>query len=128
MHGGASLEEIVVPLITLTLRKQGSIKIEVLSSDKLFADRHNGVLLPVYISDVNDSNNIRIVIEEKEYFGKSIDPTHYEFSLNDIKRAKKEPYQAAIFDGDDLIGNISFKVNSKTGSVNNDFDDFGDDF
>ena len=43
-------------------------------------------------------------------------------------RAKKEPYQAAIFDGDDLIGNISFKVNSKTGSVNNDFDDFGDDF
>ena len=128
VHGGASLEEIVVPLITLTLRKQGSIKIEVLSSDKLFADRHNGVLLPVYISDVNDSNNIRIVIEEKEYFGKSIDPTHYEFSLNDIKRAKKEPYQAAIFDGDDLIGNISFKVNSKTGSVNNDFDDFGDDF
>lgn len=128
VHGGASLEEIVVPLITLTLRKQGSIKIEVVNKDKIFADRRKGVLLPVYISDVNNCNNIRIVIEEKEYSGKTLDPTHYEFCLSDIKRAKKEHYQAAVFDGDDLIGNISFKVNSKTGSVNDDFDDFGDDF
>ena len=115
-------------MITLTLRKQGSIKIEVVNKDKIFADRRNGVLLPVYISDVNNCNNIRIVIEEREYLGKTIDSTHYEFCLNDIKRAKKEPYQAAVFDGNDLIGNISFKVNSKTGSVNDDFDDFGDDF
>ncbi len=128
VHGGASLEEIVIPLITLTLRKQESIKISVHNEDKIFADRRLGVLLSAYISDVCDSKRIKIVIDEKEYFGKAIDASHYEFSLSDIKRARKEPYQAAVFDGEDLIGNISFKVNSKTGSVNDDFDDFGDDF
>lgn len=128
VHGGATLEEIVVPLITLTLRKQESIKIDVLKKDKIFADRHTGVLLSVYISDVSDTTKIRIVIDEKEYTGKPKDKSHYEFCLNDIKRAKKEPYQATVFDGEDLIGNITFKVTSKTGTVNDDFDDFGDEF
>lgn len=128
VHGGASLEEIVIPIITLTLRKQGSIKIEVLNKDKIYADRHLGVSLSIYISDVSNSNKIRIIIDDKEYFGQSKDESHYDFSISDIKRTKKEPYQATVFDGEDLIGNITFKVNSKTGSVNNDFDDFGDDF
>ena len=50
-----------------------------------------------------------------------IDPSHYSAVLN-LKRAKK--YVAEIYDGDDLIGNISFSVKGKTGSTNISFDEF----
>ena len=112
-------------MITLTLRKQGNINITVLNENKIYSDRRLGLVLSLYISDVSNTQNVKLIIDDKEYSGKSTDASHYEFSLSD---AKKEAYQAAVFDGEDLIGNISFKVTSKTRTINDDFDDFGDDF
>lgn len=127
VHGGASLEEIVVPVITLTLKKQAGVQITVIHPDDITADRHDGVTLNLYISDVESPANISLVIEDKPYQGKSEDETHYTFGLRDIKRAKAKPYTADVFDGPDLIGSISFKVKGKTATVKDDFD-FGDEF
>ena len=127
VHGGASLEEIVVPVITLTLKKQASVQITVIHPDDITADRHDGVTLNLYISDVESPNNISLVIEDKPYQGKSEDGSHYTFGLKDIKRAKTKPYTADVFDGADLIGSVSFKVRGKTATVKDDFD-FGDEF
>lgn len=127
VHGGASLEEIVVPVITLTLKKQTGVQITVMHPDEITADRHEGVTLLLYISDVDSQDNISLVIEDKSYKGISDDDTHYTFALKDIKRAKMKPYTADVFDGSDLIGSISFKVKGKTATVKDDFD-FGDDF
>lgn len=127
VHGGASLEEIVVPVITLTLKKQAGAQILVMHSDDITADRHDGVTLNLYISDVDSPDNISLVVEDKPYQGKSKDGMHYTFELKDIKRAKVKPYAADIFDGADLIGSISFKVKGKTATVKDDFD-FGDEF
>lgn len=127
VHGGASLEEIVVPVITLTLKKQAGAQIAVIHADDITADRHDGVTLNLYISDVDSPDNINLVVEDKPYHGKSEDGTHYTFELKDIKRAKTKPYAADIFDGGDLIGSISFKVKGKTATVKDDFD-FGDEF
>lgn len=127
VHGGASLEEIVVPVITLTLKKQTGVQITVMHPDEITADRHEGVTLLLYISDVDSQDNISLVIEGKSYKGISDDDTHYTFALKDIKRAKMKPYTADVFDGSDLIGSISFKVKGKTATVKDDFD-FGDDF
>lgn len=127
VHGGASLEEIVVPVITLTLKKQYSVQIIVMHPDNITADRHNGVLLQLYISDVEYRDNISIVIDNKTYHGTTEDGTHYLFALKDIKRAKTKPYSADVFDSTNLIGTVSFKVKGKTATVKDDFN-FDDGF
>ncbi len=121
VHGGASLEEIAVPIITLKLRKQTDIEIRVLNVEKLQADRHKGTLVELYISDVEQINNVYIVAEGNKYTAKSKDSTHYDVLLDDIKRAKE--YSADVFDGDDLIGNIKLAIKGKTASINSEFDD-----
>ena len=42
VHGGASLEEVIVPIITLTLRNNSSVEIRVLDKDEIHPDRHLG--------------------------------------------------------------------------------------
>lgn len=127
VHGGASLEEIVVPVITLKLRRQVGVQITVIHQDNIIADKHNGVTLELYISDIEMSDSVSIVIEDKSYHGEPEDDTHYIFKLKDIKRARKTPYSADVFDGSDLIGSISFNVKGKTATVKDDFN-FDDDF
>lgn len=122
VHGGASLEEIIVPVITLTLKKQTSVQINVMHPDDITADRREGVTLCLYISDVDSKDDISLIIEDKRYNGTSDDGTHYTFALKDIKRAKQKPYAADIFDGSDLIGSISFKVKGKAATIRDDFD------
>lgn len=121
VHGGATLEEVVVPVITLTLKRQTGIIIKVMKPDNIVVDRHTGVMLGVYISDVDNKNNISIVLNGKRYVGTVSDGTHFNFALDDIRRAKK--YNADVYDGADLIGIIDFTVKGKTGTVNSDFDD-----
>lgn len=123
VHGGASLEEIVVPIITLTLKKQGDVQIKVLKPNNIIANRRNGVTLTLYISDIDFDNNVSINIENKKYHGTALDNQHFEFKLTDIKRARKEPYPVEVFDGDDLIGSTNFKIKSKAATVDDDFED-----
>lgn len=127
VHGGASLEEIVVPIITLTLKKQAGVKITVLHPDNIVADRHSGVSLSLYISDVESPDDISLMIEDKRYVGTSEDGSHYTFELKDIKRSKNKPYEGEVFDGEDLLGGVSFKVKGKTATIKSDFD-FDEDF
>lgn len=121
VHGGATLEEIVVPVITLTQKKQTGIIIKVIKPDNIFIDRHSGIQLKLYISDIDNANNVRIDLNGKRYIGKPTDNTHYMFELTDIKRAKK--YNADVYDGFDLIGTIDFTAKGKIGSVNSSFDE-----
>lgn len=122
VHGGASLEEVLVPIITLTLRKQSDLVIKLLGEDKIYADRHAGTEITLYISDVENTENVSIIIGENRYCAVCKDSTHFIVALEDIKRAKCN-ISASIFDGDDLIGNIKFDIKSKTATVKSDFDD-----
>lgn len=76
VHGGASLEEIVVPVISLTLKKKTSIQITVIHPEDIVADRHDGVTLNLHISDVESPDNVSLVIEDKSYHGISEDGSH----------------------------------------------------
>lgn len=127
VHGGASWEEIIVPVITLTLKKQAGVQITVMHPNDIFVDRHSGVSISLYISDVESVDKVSIIVEDKTYTGKTDDGTHFEFALTDIKRARSKPYVAEVYDGSDLIGSVSFKVKGKAATVKDDFD-FGDDF
>ena len=120
VHGGATLEEVVVPIITLTLKKQTDIIIHVLKENDIYVDRHSGIMVSMYISDVDDKNNIYIIVNGERYLGSALDETHFTFRLKDLRRAKR--YIADVYDGSDLIGRIDFVAKGKSGSVNPDFD------
>lgn len=122
VHGGASLEEVLVPVITLTLKKQSDQIITILNSDSIQSDRHAGTTIILYISDVEHSDNVSLVIADKAYSAVCKDATHFSVLLDDYKRAKKN-VSAAVYDGEDLIGNISFEIKGRTATVKNDFDD-----
>ena len=122
VHGGASLEEVIVPIITLSLKKQCDLIIELLNADEVYCDRRLGTTIQLYISDADNTQSISVVIDEKRYAAKGSDKTHYEVNLYDMRRAKKN-VSAAIYDGDDLIGTVHFDIKGKMATVNNDFDD-----
>lgn len=122
VHGGASLEEVLVPVITLTLKKQSDQIIKIVDPESIVSDRHVGTTVNLYISDVENHNKISIVIGGKSYLATCKDTTHYSVLLSDYKRAKKG-VSAAIYDGEDLIGNVIFDIKGRTATVKNDFED-----
>lgn len=122
VHGGASLEEVVVPIITLSLKKHTELVIQLIEPDEVYCDRHAGTTIHLYISDVEHSQNVSVLIGEKRYVATCIDKTHYDVLMADVKRAKKN-ISASVYDGDDVIGTVTFDIKGKMAAVNNDFDD-----
>ncbi len=126
VHGGATLEEIVVPIITLRLKKDTGVDIRVLNADSLQADRKLGTTVKLYISDVDNISGVSLVVSGTRYFAQSDDLTHYTVLLSDIKRSKK--CKAEVYDGDDLLGSIDLTITGKSGNVDKSFDSEFDDF
>lgn len=126
VHGGASLEEVLVPIITLKLKKQDIVDIRVLNSDNIQADRKKGTTIQMYISDVDNPKGISIIIGDVKYKAIDDDPTHYTVLLEDIKRSKT--CKADVYDGDNLLGSVEFKIKGKSGNVDFGFDSEFDDF
>lgn len=122
VHGGASLEEVIVPIITLSQKRQSHSIVKLLEKDAVFCDRRQGTTICIYISEVDNPNNVSVEIDGNRYTAKAQDATHYEINLTDMRRAKKN-VSATIFDGGDLIGEIHFDIKGKMAKVSEDFDD-----
>lgn len=121
VHGGASLEEIVVPVITLKLKGQNEVSIKVINENDIRADRHEGTTITLYISYVEYPHNLTMRMKGVSYSGMRMDSTHYDFKLNDIKRSKE--CKAEIYDGDNLIGTVEFSVKGRISAVSTGFGD-----
>ena len=121
VHGGCTLEETIVPIITLALKNQADVQIIIMKPDELVVDRKNGVQVSVYISDVESPKSIRMEIKGKSYDGEQTDETHYTFALTDIKRSGE--YDASVFDGSNLIGRKKLRIKGTVGSAKSNFDD-----
>lgn len=121
VHGGASLEEIIVPIITLKLKKDAVIDIRVINSDTLIADRHKGTTVELYVSDVENQDNVFVMIEGIKYKAVAKDKKHYMIVATEIKRQRV--CSAEVFDGNSLIGKVELIIKGRTASVNTDFDD-----
>lgn len=110
VHGGASLEEVLVPVITLTKRPE---KLEICFVDPVIT------LRPRIVPTLTMYSNIplkapRIVVKGEFIQGVfAEDSKHSVFSLPKIKR--KGTYSADVYDGDkNLSTRISFTVTKKT--------------
>jgi hypothetical protein len=117
VHGGASLEEVVVPIIELSL-KDDSITVK-LVADVVTVDFRTGTEINLFFnSPVRD---VSVVLNGKPYSASQIDANHYSVKLPDTKRAGE--YPADVYAGDNLIGKIMIKAQGKSGKVNDAFDD-----
>ena len=121
VHGGATLEEVVIPVITLSLKKQSDVSVTVLDADKITVERKKGITFTVYISDVEFSGDVKAVRDGVAYPGAVIDGKHFKFEMPDIKRSGK--YEFDLFDGANLITKITINVKGAVGSSNSGFDD-----
>lgn len=119
VHGGASLEEVVVPVITLSLN-DNSLNISVVDEDKIKADHKKGISFVVYVNKVI-RNELIINYKSKRYLAKQIDENHYRVDIPDIR--KSGTYVMETYLGNDLVGNLEVKASSKSGSINDEFDD-----
>lgn len=119
VHGGASLEEVVVPVITLSLN-DSSLRVSIVDEEKVKADYKKGITVTLYINkDINDS--LILDYENRRYSANKIDDNHYSVNIPDIKRAGT--YSADVYLGNDLAGRIEIKTSGKSASMNDDFDD-----
>lgn len=117
VHGGASLEEVVVPVIELSL-KDGSVTVK-LVDETVTADFRTGTEIKLFFN--SPVQNITVVLNGKRYSASQIDANHYSVKLPDTKRAGD--YPADVYAGDNLIGKIMIKAQGKSGKVNDAFDD-----
>lgn len=117
VHGGASLEEVVVPVIELSL-KDGSVMVK-LVDEIVTVDFRTGTEIKLFFNSL--VRDVSVVLNGKHYSASQIDANHYSVELPDTKRAGD--YSADVYAGDNLIGKIMIKAQGKTGKVNDAFDD-----
>lgn len=117
VHGGASLEEVVVPVIELSL-KDGSVTVK-LVDETVTVDFRTGTEIKLFFN--SPMQDVSVVLKGKSYSASQIDVNHYSVKLPDTKRAGD--YSADVYAGDNLIGKIMIKAQGKSGKVNDAFDD-----
>jgi hypothetical protein len=116
VHGGASLEEVVVPIIELTL-KDSSITVELVEETVTVNFRNGADIRLFFNSPVHD---VSVVLNGESYPAEPTDAQHYSVKLPDLKRAGE--YMADVYAGDNLTGKVLIKAQGKSGNVNNAFD------
>jgi hypothetical protein len=116
VHGGASLEEVVIPVIELSL-KDGSITVK-LVDDKVTVDFRVGTQIKLFFN--SPVQEVSVVLKGSKYPAVQTDGNHYSVKLPDTKRAGD--YPADVYAGDNLIGKIIIKAQGKSAKVKGDFD------
>ncbi len=117
VHGGASLEEVVIPVIELTL-KDNSIKVELVDSVVTVSYRKNA---EITLYSKSPLTAVSVIVKDKRYPAAKIDNNHYKVSLSGIKWAGE--YTADVYNNDDLIDKLTVKVQNESGKINDAFDE-----
>ncbi len=114
VHGGASLEEVLVPLITITPRPS-NIEI-VIVEDIIQLKGKEPVTVTIFANTAISDPILAVDVNgtERTYHGEFVgDQRHAKFVMEDIKRSKK--YSADFYDGaKKLESGLAFTVQKGT--------------
>ena len=110
-HGGGTLEEVVVPVITLTLPTE-EIEIQVETKIVEYSFKQQPVLK---LFSKTTLSNASVLINGKWYAADaSIDGQNFSFTLTGLKKGQ---YIAALYaDGSEVATGLTFELRSKAGS------------
>ncbi len=108
VHGGASLEEVVIPIIELTLANP-DIKVELVDGNNIFASFRKKAEFVLFCK--SELGNVRVIIKGKCYTAVKTDKNHHHILTEIIKAGE---YPADVFDGDNLVDKINVIVKSET--------------
>ena len=114
VHGGASLEEVLVPIIELKLRN-ASIEIECMT-DVTYSSFKEYPTIELF--SISSLKNLSVRLNGKAYRAVAIGGDRYKVAFEDLKQIGS--YRAEAYEGDDLIGEISFSVQKRTAKTNDD--------
>lgn len=111
VHGGATLEEVIVPIITLT-KKTSNVEY-CFTESTIILKQKDVAKLTLYCNI--PMNKPRLCINNKFYEGVFVgDKKHAIFAMPELKRSRK--YIADVYDGDkDLSISLEFKIQKSTG-------------
>ncbi len=110
VHGGASLEEVLVPVIVLSLKPTE----QEISLDKSYFELGRHDVLSLDLSFTVTLERPRLFIDGRYYDCESSNSNHAKFTIPEIK---KGTHVAQVFDGDkDLMCKLEFTVKSKMAS------------
>ena len=119
VHGGASLEEVAIPIIEIA-QKQANVEAFIVDSSKVITiggKEHAVIKLYVGIK----SNNITIKLNEK-YYDSVMTADQYIYSVDLPDISKKGIYTFDILNGSDILAvNQQFEIKKKSMSENNLF-------
>ena len=113
VHGGATLEEVLVPIIAITTKSDRSMY--AFENDSIERKGSEPTKLVLFCN--KEMTNPQLRVKNKFYSGKLItDNKHAEFILDDIKR--KSTYLAEIYDNNKATGiELQFEIIKKTHEV-----------
>ena len=114
VHGGASLEEVLVPIIELKLRN-ASIEIECMTDVTFSSFKENPT---IELFSISPLKNLIVRLNGKAYRAVAIGGDRYRVVFEDLKQIGT--YSAEAYEGDDLIGEITFSVQKRTAKTNDD--------
>ena len=112
VHGGATLEEVVIPLIEIEL-VDSKIEIDNLTPETTASFKKNAEII---LFSKNKLKKVSIRVIGKQYYSEKIADNKYKIILPDIKKAGS--YTADVLEGDNLIGEIIFNVVRESGKSN----------
>lgn len=116
VHGGASLEEVVVPVIELSLGDQAlTVNLE---KEVLTVGYQEKLELIIRSSKGMKAPYLKVMA--KTYPLKIEDTNRYSALLSDVHKVGR--YEAEVYDGDTLVARLGFTIESKIAKIDEDFD------
>ncbi|MDR1379457.1 MAG: BREX-4 system phosphatase PglZ [Synergistaceae bacterium] len=112
VHGGATLEEVVIPLIEIELF---DTKIEVSNTTPVTTASYKKNAEIILFSK-SALNNVSIQVIGRRYYAETIGNNKHKVTFSDIKRSGK--HVADVFEGDSLIGKVEFEIQRESGKTN----------
>lgn len=113
-HGGATLEEVVVPIIELTQRP-ADIEVRFVNDVITVSFRKKAEII---LFTKTKLSSVTLCIKDKFYVGEKMDDNRYKIQMNDITRAGE--YHADVYEGNNLlVEGLSFHI-EKEGSKEKD--------
>jgi hypothetical protein len=113
VHGGATLEEVTVPIITISKQKE-QIECKVIEKKPIMVSFKKKAILRLFVS--KKTNKLSIVVNSKTYSAIATDtPYVYVVEMLDIKNAGKYSFNV-LFDGMLVAKGLSFEVKKEGAS------------